>query len=59
MLVFDVEDLIQRAKKKYKELKDSDNEDVKELNNMLFTDATAYNIEALEEWLDARDDLAS
>ncbi len=55
MLVFDVEDLIQRAKKKYKELKDSDNEDFKELNHMLFTDATAHNIEALEEWLNDRE----
>ncbi len=56
MLIFDVEELIQRAKKKYGELKDINNADFQDLNTMLFTDATAHNINTLESWLDARED---
>ncbi len=56
MLIYDVEDLIRRAKIHYSNLKDLGSEKdivkLKELNTLLFTDATAHNIETLEEWLD-------
>ncbi len=59
MFIYDVEELIQRAKKKYMELKDfkdpETHADFNELNRMLFTDATTDNINTLEAWLEARE----
>ncbi len=60
MLIYDIEDLIHRAKKHYGILKDQElttevSQELQELNSLLFTDATAVNINNLEEWLDVKD----
>ncbi len=62
MLIYDIEELIQRAKKHYYRIKAADKDipvltkELQEINKLLFTDATAVNLEALEIWLDEQDD---
>ncbi len=66
MLIYDTEELVQRAKKKYHQLKsdgnpgNSGNPDnfkiLKDLSEMLFTEATVESMNILEKWLDEADE---
>ncbi len=59
MLIYDIEELIYRAKQKYSILKESkeenDVQDTKELYSLLFKNATPENLSQLENWIDSRD----